>query len=156
MCNHTPEFSDILWHRTKIYGPNVFLLTKIKQEFSDILYNTTHFLVPMLCRISKVPLYYEFNNKVDIINIFIYNEEPSKWWLYGTCSWIYNYLCNQRLSPLTLWVRILLSWGVLDTALCDKFCQWLATGRWFSPGTGFLHLLNWPSRYNWNIVESGV
>jgi len=20
-------------------------------------------------------------------------------------SWIYNYLCNQRLSPLTLWVR---------------------------------------------------
>ena len=22
----------------------------------------------------------------------------------------------------------------LDTALCDKVCQWLATGRWFSPG----------------------
>jgi hypothetical protein len=28
------------------------------------------------------------------------------------------------------------SWrGVLDTALCDKVCQWLATGWWFSPGT---------------------
>jgi hypothetical protein len=28
------------------------------------------------------------------------------------------------------------SWRiVLDTALCDKVCQWLATGRWFSPGT---------------------
>ena len=26
-------------------------------------------------------------------------------------------------------------WGVLDTTLCDKFCQCLATGRWFSPGT---------------------
>ena len=27
------------------------------------------------------------------------------------------------------------SWrGVLDTAVCDKVCQWLATGRWFSPG----------------------
>jgi hypothetical protein len=26
------------------------------------------------------------------------------------------------------------SWqGVLDTTLCDKICQWLATGRWFSP-----------------------
>jgi hypothetical protein len=25
-------------------------------------------------------------------------------WLYG--SWIYNYLCNQYLSPLKLWVRI--------------------------------------------------
>jgi len=24
--------------------------------------------------------------------------------------------------------------GVLDTTLCVKFCQWLATGWWFSPG----------------------
>ena len=28
------------------------------------------------------------------------------------------------------------SWrGVLDTVLCDNVCQWLGTGRWFSPGT---------------------
>jgi len=28
------------------------------------------------------------------------------------------------------------SWrGVLDTTVCDQVCQWLATGRWFSPGT---------------------
>jgi hypothetical protein len=33
-----------------------------------------------------------------------------------------------------LWVRILLRRGVLDTTLCDKVCQWLATGRWFSQG----------------------
>jgi hypothetical protein len=26
-------------------------------------------------------------------------------------------------------------WGVLDTTLCDKVCQWLTTDRWFSPGT---------------------
>ena len=39
---------------------------------------------------------------------------PSWSWSYG--SWIYNYLCNQYLSPLMLWVR-------------------LATGWWFSPGT---------------------
>ena len=33
-------------------------------------------------------------------------------------------------------VSLVLSWwGVLYTALCDKVCQWLATGRWFSPGT---------------------
>jgi hypothetical protein len=25
--------------------------------------------------------------------------------------------------------------GVLDTTLCDKFCQCLETGWWFSPGT---------------------
>jgi hypothetical protein len=27
--------------------------------------------------------------------------------------------------PLTLWVRISLRRGVLDTILCDKVCQWL-------------------------------
>jgi hypothetical protein len=32
-----------------------------------------------------------------------------------------------------LWVCILLIWGVLDTTLCDKVCQWLAGGLWFSP-----------------------
>ena len=26
-------------------------------------------------------------------------------------------------------------WGVLDVTICDKVCQWLAVGRWFSPGT---------------------
>jgi hypothetical protein len=26
---------------------------------------------------------------------------------------------------------------VLDTTLYDKVCQWLATGRWFSPGTRY-------------------
>jgi ABC-type dipeptide/oligopeptide/nickel transport system permease component len=34
-----------------------------------------------------------------------------------------------------LWVRTQFRWGVLDTTLCDKVCQWLATGRWFSPGS---------------------
>ena len=46
LCNMTPEFSDILWHPTKIYGPKVFLLTKIKPDYSDILYNQTYFPGP--------------------------------------------------------------------------------------------------------------
>ena len=54
-------------------------------------------------------------------------------WSYG--SWIYNYLCNQCISSLKLWVWILIRRGVLDTTLCDKVCQWLAAGRWFSLGT---------------------
>ena len=37
--------------------------------------------------------------------------------------------------PLRLWVRIPLMRDVLDTTLCDKVYQWLATSRWFSPGT---------------------
>jgi hypothetical protein len=54
-------------------------------------------------------------------------------WSYG--SWIYNYLCNQCLSPLTLWVWTPLRRGVLNTTFCNKVCQWLAAGQWFSLGT---------------------
>jgi len=55
-------------------------------------------------------------------------------------GWIYNYLCNQCLSPQTLWDRPRTWWIVLDTTLCDKVCQWLATGRYiFSGYSGFLH-----------------
>jgi hypothetical protein len=32
-------------------------------------------------------------------------------------------------------LHFLLRWGVLDTTLCDKVCQWLARGQWCSPGT---------------------
>ena len=56
---------------------------------------------------------------------------PSWPWSHG--SWIYNYLCNQCLSSLMLLVRI--SIRARCTTLCDKVCQWLETGRWFSPGT---------------------
>ena len=45
-------------------------------------------------------------------------------WSYG--SWIYNYICNQWLLPLMLWARI--STRARRTTLCDKVCQWLATG----------------------------
>jgi hypothetical protein len=55
---------------------------------------------------------------------------PSWPWSYG--RWIHNYLCSQWLSPLMLWVRIWIR--ARCTTLCDKVCQWLATGRWFSPG----------------------
>ena len=39
-------------------------------------------------------------------DIFTSKQRPSWSWSYG--SWIYNYLWHQCLSPLTLWVRILL------------------------------------------------
>jgi hypothetical protein len=61
----------------------------------------------------------------------LYINKGLSWsWSYG--SWIYNYLCNQCLSPLMLWVRI--SLRARCTTLCDKVCQWLATGQWFSLG----------------------
>jgi hypothetical protein len=83
-------------------------------------------------------LYYKISNLQNLDNkslysaIVIYNkiQGPSLPWLYG--SWSYNYLCNQCLSPLMLWVQI--SIRTRCTTLCDKVCQWLATGRWFSLG----------------------
>ena len=67
----TSEFTDILWHPTKIYGPKVFLLTKIKPEYSYILYNLTYFPGPLVCWFQCI-LYHIFklmsvlynNNKV--------------------------------------------------------------------------------------------
>jgi hypothetical protein len=64
-------------------------------------------------------------------NVYKGKLGPSWSWSYG--SWIYNYLCNRYISPLVLWVRI--SIRARSTTLCDEVCQWLATGRWFSPGT---------------------
>ena len=49
--------------------------------------------------------------------------------LYGSL------ICNQCLSPLTVWVRIPLRLGVFDVIECDKVCQWLVVGRRFSLGT---------------------
>jgi hypothetical protein len=69
------------------------------------------------------------------IYICIFQFQEGLSWLWSYDSLIFNFLCNQWLSPLMLWVRIR-SWrGVLYTTLYDKVCQWLATGRWFSPGT---------------------
>ena len=75
--------------------------------------------------------------------VYIYNwlqfnsslsfKGPSWSWSYG--SWIYNYLCNQCLSPLKLSFWILLRRGALGTTLCDKESQWLGAGWWFSLGT---------------------
>ena len=57
-------------------------------------------------------------------------------WSYG--SWICNYICNQCLSPLALWVWIPLMARCTQCNILwcsDKVCQRLVAGRWFSPGT---------------------
>jgi hypothetical protein len=36
--------------------------------------------------------------------------------------------------------------------ICDKVCQWSATGRWLSPGTP----ISSTNKTDWNIFESGV
>ena len=68
-----------------------------------------------------------FNNILFLQNFF-------KSW--GSVIPSYNFMKLDSwgcLSPLTLWVRTSLRRGELDTTLCDKVCQWLATCRRFSP-----------------------
>jgi hypothetical protein len=49
----------------------------------------------------------------------------------------YFFVCENKWNkiyfPVVFEIR---SWqGVLETTLCDKVCQWLAKGQWFSTGT---------------------
>ena len=39
------------------------------------------------------------------------------------------------LIKLWFWIPLMSTQGVFNATLCDEVCQWLATGRWFSPGT---------------------
>ena len=84
-------------------------------------------------------IYLVSSNFSDTKSSFIIKHVGSSW-SYG--SWIYNYLCNQCLSPLMLWVRIPLRQGELDTTLCDKVCQSLAGG--------FLVVLRFPPQIKGN------
>ena len=90
-----------------------------------------------------------------------------------TCLWL-DY--HTIVACLSLWVRIShRQRGVLDTTLCDKVCQWLATGWWFSPGTPVsstnktdrhniteillkvaLGTINQPINQRWNSSYGGV
>jgi hypothetical protein len=80
-----------------------------------------------------IPLIHHFLGTCGITHN-LYCRQPGM--CYGNSSWIYKLpICNTCLSPLMLWIRILLRRGVPNTTLCYKVCQWLATGRWFSLGT---------------------
>ena len=46
--------------------------------------------------------------------MLIMEEGPSWLWSYG--SWIYNYLCNQWLSPLTLWPPWY-NWSIVESGI---------------------------------------
>jgi hypothetical protein len=73
----------------------------------------------------KCKIYYDENADSDFL-------QGSSWsWSYN--NWIYNYLCNQCISPLMLWFRRI-SIRARCTIVCGKVCKWLATGQWFSPG----------------------
>jgi hypothetical protein len=105
-------------------------LTFMRLEFKT---NRTHSkteIFPEIKNYLKYHLHVQW--RLWVFNTTFNNSWGPSWpWSYG--SWIYNYICNQCIPPLMLWVRI--SIRAKCTILCDKVCLWLATGRWFFPGT---------------------
>jgi hypothetical protein len=94
---------------------------EIKKIHSNEISNVT---------LSLVQISYHQSFCLNLVNITHVFQGPSWPWSYG--NWIYTYVCNQYVSPLTRLVRILTrAWC---TTLCDKVCQLPAIGQWFSPG----------------------
>jgi len=52
-------------------------------------------------------------SRLPVYQKLIHFRRSSWLWSYG--SWIHNYLCNQCLSPLKLWIRIPLM------AMCSRY-----------------------------------
>jgi hypothetical protein len=72
-----------------------------KNNYTYILYIHFAYSYTKQCKSESVSfLLTEIKQRLTILK----KEGPSWSWSYG--SWIYNHLCNQCLSLLTLWVRI--------------------------------------------------
>jgi hypothetical protein len=90
-------------------------------------------------RLKELSIQWNNSNEFKVMTLdcmFIYILYSFMWYFFWTN---FSFLTLQvmdklKYSPLTLWVRIPFKGNVLHTTFCDKDCQWLVTGRWFSPG----------------------
>ena len=101
----------------------IVILVSLHYKTNHLQTHDTHFPIKQTIYMHMTPIY--LDSITDLSNISFTTRS------YG--SWIYNCRCNQCPSPLMLRVRI--SIRARCTTLCDKVCQWLVTGRWFSPDT---------------------
>ena len=116
----------------------------IKLDYQYIPY-MTRIIYPYKC-LSYIP-FITMVTSITEYNIFIRLTLPDKshdvilfLWTGLFCTFhigmsISSWKLKANIVQRVLWVRISLRWGVHDTTLCDKVCQWLTAGRWFSPGT---------------------
>jgi len=123
-----------LTYNTNFIGSSFYNMFMLKQAIimdvakeGQLLWNTVYFVVwkPINILLSL----FIFWSKTDAA------QRPSWSWSYD--SLIYNYLCNQCISPLKIWVqtpfmerctRNNIMWYSLSEN-CDR------SNRWFSPGT---------------------
>jgi hypothetical protein len=114
---------------------NLFRNTKIilfSTIFSLYIFNSVNQIIELNALSSNKVLLYDQWTLNDILNA-TWKGAQSWSWSYG--SLIYDYLCNQCISQLTLWVQILHMLGVLDTTYVSDLGQ---IG-------GFLRVLQFPT-----------
>ena len=124
--------TELLYHKGGKWTTYLFIFRKCGEDYC--FYIETKYWMKMMW--MDMYMFEMFYNITDIPYTYLYhtNTQGSSWpWSHG--SWIYNYLCNQCISPLMLWVRI--SIRARCTTICDKVCRCLATCRWFSPPIKF-------------------
>jgi hypothetical protein len=137
-----------MYNSNKSSVPLICVLS-VKLDSHSCTFTSISFLTNYINRLYEILMMYQWLSldlcmlfQDPLSQFFLANLDKDVWalgqlWSWSYDSWIYNYLWNQSLSPLKLWVRILIRRGIPDTTLSDKVCQWLATGRWFSPDTLF-------------------
>ena len=62
----------------------------------------------------------------DVTHCYVYMWIIDEWMI------LKYFYCDMKRYQLTHKVYLI---SISNITLCDKVCQWLATGRWFSPGT---------------------
>ena len=78
-------------------------------SLSELAYNVQHYVWLRTLKCFLLFICHTFSPQLWYIGDTGITWKGPSWWSY--CSWIYNYLCNQCLSPLKLWVQILLKAG---------------------------------------------
>ena len=109
------------------------------------------FLSKCLYQVRVITVFTVFQLLTDFVCLYTYEFWLSFCKIVRSSVILLLPLCNQYLSPLTLCIIIPLRQGVLDTTLCDKVRQCLATGWWFSPDT-LVSSTNIANRHNINEI----
>jgi hypothetical protein len=149
LCSPSAFLMGFMWLIFLVFWAVVFLLVFVLYRVSNVAGGTGLSMLPVSLNCQCCLCHW-------IVNVMLPVSLDCQCCL---CPWIVNVACVTGLSTFRLHLRFSLtfigivclshifwfesrSWrGVLDTTLCNKVCQWLATDRpvTFSRHSGLLH-----------------